>query len=196
MNGWEWMRKRVERLVHDLIGEGETAGADRVLEFLEAAQAQLWSLELDLAEATAREKRLELEWQAALDRLQTLDQCVDKTLTAGEEAAARAYLEQARGLQHQAERLEESVQAWAQVTQKLRTALGVQRAQLAGMRREVRELTEREQAAEVLERLQACQREMRQAAALRTQLHEREEQLARREDRLAARAELVDKTLE
>lgn len=196
MKWLEWLRQRVDRFIHDLLAEAAPTDADRVREFLEAAQAQLGSLELDLAEATAHEKCLELEWRTALDRLQLLDEGVDRTLQAGDEAAAQAYLEQAQRWQRQAGHLEAQVRTWAQVTHKLRTALGVQRTRLSGMRRDYRELTEREQEVEMLERLQAWQREVRRAARLHTQLRERHEQIAQREDRMTAREELGDKTLE
>jgi len=192
----KWLERLVRQIglaFHDLIGEGETADHDPLLERLEAAEAQLVSLERDCAEATARAKRLEMEWQAGSELLRSLHQQAEAALQAGEDEAARHHQEQARSFAGRVEHLAQQAQAWRQVAGKLQSVLRLQRAQLEELRLRRQSLTEREQGAEMLERLQTWQREMRQAGMLQTRLREQEEQVARRNDRLAAREELSDK---
>ena len=193
MKWLEKIRQLMTVTFHDLIGEGETTEHDPLLERLEAAEAQLASLEHDCAEATARAKRLEMEWQAGFELLRSLQQQAEAALQAGEDEAARHHREQAHSFEGRVEHLAEQAQAWRQVAGKLQSVLRLQKAQLDELRLRRQSLTEREQGAEMLERLQTWQREMRPAGMLRTRLREQEERVARRNDRLAAREELSDK---
>lgn len=192
MKWLEKIRHLIAITFHDLVAEGEIAEHDPLVEQLEVAEAQLVALQHDCAEATARQKRLEMEWQAGFELLQSLNEQVDTALQAGADETAQQHLEQVRWFESRVEHLAELAQRWGEVTAKLQVNLRTQRAHLDELRRRRQALAESEQGTEMLERLQTLQREMRLAGRLHSQLGEQEEQVAQRNDRLAAREELSE----
>ena len=170
-----------------ILGRGE----DRLAGMLEDAQRRLEALQVELANAIGRQKRIELQWQEAVSQANRLDQAVDSALQAKQEDEARDLLDQARHSQTRAKELGELYQACKQLTSEIQEAIQAQQEQLQDMQRKYMALTEREMDAEVLEDLARLQREMsRQATGLQAELEKREEQVARREDRIAARFEV------
>ncbi len=211
------LRQRLELLVRtvwdDLFGEG-SEGSDRsqrgklpldldegrlspelseghLTGLLEEAQRRLDELRRELADATVRQKRVELEWQAAQAQAKSLSDEVDVALKAGQEELARERLVQAQRSSQTAEEVGELYQACESLTRQISEAIQLQQAQLEAARRKAQELAERERGAEIMEWTARLRRDMaRQSEAMQSELRQREEQVARREDKLAARREL------
>jgi phage shock protein A len=159
------------------------------------SQSHLGELQVELVNATARQKRAELSWQDAQQKAQSLDRAVDAALQAGQEVQARAAQKEALQGEARVQELGDLYQACIRLTERLQEAIHDQQQQLAKVQTEAKILEEREYSASVLEDLVRQQREeTRRAADLQRELDERKEQIARREDRIAARQELSART--
>jgi phage shock protein A len=176
----------------DLISEEDIAEEeDRVSALLAAAQTRLNVLRDELAKAIAREKQAEAEWQDALAQANLLDGSVDAALRHGQDDTARTQIAAASRAQIKADELGERYQGCTRVTARLREEVKALQTQIDEARFRQTHLADREISAEALEQLNRLRRDQRQdARRLRSDLDERKEQLARREDKLAARDEI------
>ena len=164
--------------------------ADRLSGLLNEAQQHLDTLRLELANAVTRQKRIAHGWQEALTQIQSLHLAVDEALNAGREQQARALLEQASLRQKSADELAELVRICEQHTSEVRAAVNKQQEQLDSLRRRSLLLEDRENSLTALTELFGTQQSLtRQTDTLQNELAEWEEQIARREDQLAARRE-------
>jgi phage shock protein A len=175
----------------DLLSEEVTptdAEADRLDALLDTAQTRLNVLRSELAQAIAREKRAEIDWRAAWEQANALDAGIDSALRAGQDDVAREQIERASRAQVKADELSERYQASIRVTTRLREEVNALHAQIDEVQRRRNGVLDRELSAESLEQLQRLKRERRkEARQLRDDLKAREEQVARKEDRLSAR---------
>ncbi len=178
----------------DLLSEDDQtvdATADRATALLDAATARLNVLRDELAQAIAREKRLEVEWHSAQAQADALNEAVDALLRANDDEAARAQIEPASRTQVKADELSERYQAAVRTTARLRDEVRSLQGQVDEARQQQEHIVLRENSAESLEKLHQLQREQRKdARTLDADLAARRETVARREDRLAARDEI------
>jgi phage shock protein A len=181
----------------DLISEDDQpadANADRATALLDAAGARLNVLRDELAQAIAREKRLEIDWHAAQTQADALNEAIDALLRASDDDAARIQIEPASRAQVKADELNERYQAAVRVTARLRDQVRSLQTQVDEARQQQENIGLRESGAESLEKLHQLQREQhKDARALNEDLTTRRETVARREDRLAARDD-IDRT--
>jgi len=174
--------------VHQVLN-GET-NVERLTGLLDEAQRQLDSLRLELGNAVSHQKRIEHLWQGAAAQVKVLDAAADAAIQAGQDEKARDYLAQLGSAQQNAAELEELAQAGEGRSTDLRAAVNQQQEQLDVLRRRALTLTDRERSVAALAELIGDQQSLsRQTEKLRTELTEWEEQIARREDHLAARRE-------
>ncbi|MFN8598236.1 MAG: PspA/IM30 family protein [Anaerolineae bacterium] len=173
----------------DLLSEEDTPEeAERVESLLDTAQTRLRVLRSELAQAVAREKRIEIDWRAAWEQANALDAAIDSALRAGQDDVARSKIEEVSRAQVKADELSERYQAAVRVTTRLREEVNALQAQIDEVQRRRTSVTDREQSAASLEQLHQLKREQRKdSATLRDDLKSREEQIAKREDRLSAR---------
>ena len=165
--------------------------ADRATALLGAANARLTVLRDELAQAIAREKRLEVEWHSAQTQADALNEAVDALLRANDDEAARVQIEPASRAQVKADELSERYQAAVRTTARLRDEVRSLQGQVDEARQQQEHIVLRENSAETLEKLHRLQREQRKdARTLNEDLASRRETVARREDRLAARDEI------
>jgi phage shock protein A len=176
----------------DLISEeDQPAEDDRVAMLLETAQTRLRVLRSELAQAIARETRAEIEWRAAWEQANALDATVDSALRAGQDEVARSKIEEASRTQVKADELSERYQACVRVSTRLREEVNALQTQIDEVRHRQDHIADRELGAESLEQLHQLRRDQRKdTAAIDDKLKDRHEQVARREDRLAARDEV------
>jgi phage shock protein A len=176
----------------DLLSEEDTPEeSDRLDSLLETAQTRLHVLRSELAQAIAREKRAEIDWRAGWEQANALDAGIDSALRAGQDDIARSQIEQASRAQVKADELSERYQACVRVTTRLREEVNSLAAQIDEVQRRRNSIADRELGAESLEQLHKLKREQRkEASTLTSDLETREEQVARKEDRLSARDEL------
>ena len=178
----------------DLLSEDDQVAdttADRATALLGAANARLTVLRDELAQAIAREKRLEVEWRNAQTQADALNEAVDALLRANDDEAARVQIEPASRAQVKADELSERYQAAVRTTARLRDEVRSLQGQVDEARQQQEHVVLRENSAESLEKLHQLQREQRKdARTLNEDLASRRETVARREDRLAARDEL------
>lgn len=176
----------------DLLSEEDTPEeSDRLDSLLETAQTRLHVLRSELAQAIAREKRAEIDWRAGWEQANALDAGIDSALRAGQDDIARSQIEQASRAQVKADELSERYQACVRVTTRLREEVNSLAAQIDEVQRRRNSIADRELGAESLEQLHKLKREQRkEASTLTSDLKTREEQVARKEDRLSARDEL------
>ena len=202
----ERLRILLKATLNDLFGEGSEVensrssgnlfssnetGAERLALLTSEAEARLVALGNELRNAFGRQKKIELEWQEAVAQAQLQSDAVDEALKTGQDELARSRLVQAERSQARAKELNELHQAYQRLTNQIQEALQAQQAQLELVKRKSTEMAERERDADLMEGLVRLRREMaRQAAAAQAALDEREEQIARREDRIAARREI------
>jgi phage shock protein A len=179
----------------DVLSEDDQpADVDRAARLLDAATVRLNVLRDELAQAIAREKRLEIDWHAAQTQADTLNEAIDARLRANDDEAARSQIEPASRAQVKADELNERNQAAVRVTARLRDQVRGLQTQVDEARLQQDHLGLRESGAESLEKLHQLQREQRQdTRTLQDDLTARRDTVARREDRLAARDE-VDRT--
>ena len=179
----------------DLISEEDTsAEEDHVAALLDTAQARLNVLRDELATAIAREKRAEIEWHEAVAQANALDLGVDAALRAGQDEAARAQIVQASRAQIKADELSEHYQACVRVSTRLREEVMALQDQIDETQEHYTHLGDRERSAQSLEQLNQLRHEQRKdARTLHNELDERKEQVAKREDNLAARDEVERK---
>jgi len=173
----------------DLLSEEDAPEeAERVESLLDTAQTRLRVLRSELAQAVAREKRIEIDWRAAWEQANALDAAIDSALRAGQDDVARSKIEEASRAQVKADELSERYQAAVRVTTRLREEVNALQTQIDEVQRRRSSVTDREQGAASLEQLHQLKREQRKdSATLRDDLKSREEQIAKREDRLSAR---------
>ncbi len=176
----------------DLISEEDNdVEADRVEALLETAQTRLHVLRSELAQAIAREQRAEIEWRAAWEQANALDATVDSALRAGQDDIARAKIEEASRAQVKADELSERYQASVRVSTRLREEVNILQRHIDEVRQRQGQIANREWSAQSLEQLQQLKREQRKEThQIHDELRDRQEQVARREDRLTARDEL------
>ncbi len=178
----------------DLISEEDQpadAEADRIEALLETAQTRLYVLRSELAQAIAREQRAEIEWRAAWEQANALDASIDSALRAGQDEIARSKIEEASRAQVKADELSERYQACVRVTTRLREEVNALQTQIDEVRQRQGQIVDRESGAQSLEQLNQLKREQRKdARQLGNELQDRQEQITRREDRLAARDEI------
>lgn len=195
----ERIRHLIEAAAHDIFGEdgaeirrvvdGETT-AERLTGLLDEAQRQLDALKMELGNAVSHQKRITQAWQSAEIRVKSLDAAVDAALKAGQEDKAREYLAQVTPAQEHARELGELAQACEQRSADIRQAVALQQEKLDALRRRALALTDRERSVEALDGLLGDQLSLaRQTEKLQSDLTAWEEQIARREDKLAARRE-------
>ena len=175
----------------DLISEDDEVEGDRVDTLVEAAQTRLTVLRDELTQAVAREKRAEIEWRAAWDQANALDSNVDTALRAGQDELARVHIEQASRAQVKADELGEHYQACVRVTTRLREEVTLLQTQLDDVILRQSQLSDQASSAASLEQLNRLKREQRRAASdLKRELEDRAREVSKREDYLAARAEI------
>ena len=196
----ERIRLLLKAAANDLFGEDQTTevrqalngetNAERLTGLLDEAQRQLDSLRLELSTAVSHQKRIELAWQASAAQAKALDAAADAAIESGQDERARETLVQFHSAQNNARELEELAQAGEQRSTDLRLAVNRQQEQLDVLRRRALTLTDRERSVTTLAELLGDQQSLsRQTEKLHTELTEWEEQIARREDHLAARRE-------
>ncbi|MEW5870298.1 MAG: PspA/IM30 family protein [Chloroflexota bacterium] len=166
--------------------------ADELLsQVIAKAQTRLDTLRVELANAQSHQKRIELDWQQTQAQAQAMSDAVDHALQAGQDDLARYKLIQTQALEKRVQELYELNQSYAQWVSMLREAVYTQQARLESTQRKAHDLLHRERSAETLEELSNLRRELdRQMNTLQTDLRARQEQLERREDRIAARQEI------
>ena len=178
----------------DLLSEDDQvadATTDRATALLDAANARLNVLRDELAQAIAREKRLEAEWRTAQTQADALNEAVDALLRANDDEAARNQIEPASRAQVKADELSERYQAAGRTTARLRDEVRSLQGQVDEARHQQEQVWLRENSAESLEKLNQLKREQRKdTRTLNDDLAARRETVARREDRLAARDDL------
>lgn len=176
----------------DLLGEEDNdAEADHVAALLDTAQTRLRVLRSELAQAIARETRAEIEWRAAWEQANALDATVDSALRAGQDDVARAKIEEASRAQVKADELSERYQACVRVSTRLREEVNALQTQIDEVRHRQDHIADRELGTGSLEQLNQLRRDQRKdTAVIDDKLKDRHEQVARREDRLAARDEI------
>jgi phage shock protein A len=176
----------------DVLSEDDQlADADRAARLLDAATVRLSVLRDELAQAIAREKRLEIDWHAAQTQADALNEAIDARLRVNDDEAARSQIEPASRAQVKADELNERHQAAVRVTARLRDQVRGLQAQVDEARQQQDHLGLREGGAESLEKLHQLQREQRHdTRTLQDDLTARRDTVARREDRLAARDEI------
>jgi phage shock protein A len=196
----ERLRFFLKTTINDLFGEeqvkeirrtvdGETT-AERLDGLLDEAQRQLDGLRLEFGNAASHQKRITQAWQVAVSQAKTLDAAVDTAVQAGQDDEAREYLAQVKSAQEQARELEELAQACEQRSADLRLAVNQQQERLDALKRRALTLTDRERSVSALDELLGAQQSLtRQTTKLHDELTAWEEQIAQREDRLAARRE-------
>lgn len=168
---------------------GETT-AERLTGLLDEAQHQLDALRLELGNAVSHQKRIAQAWREAVAHVKILDTAVDTAVKAGQDNQAREYLAQVKSAQEAARELEELTRACEQRSVDLRLAVNQQQERLDTLQRRALALTDRERSVVALDELFGDQQSLaRQTEKLQTELIAWEEQIARREDRLAARRE-------
>ncbi|HLO30888.1 MAG TPA: hypothetical protein VK249_17210 [Anaerolineales bacterium] len=194
------IRLLLQAAVNDLFGEdqvmearqtlnGETT-AERLTSLLDDAQRQLDALRLELGNAVSHQKRIERACQEFAAQVKALDTAADTAIQAGQDERAREYLAQLQSAQKNEDELEELARAVEQRSTDLRAAVNQQQEQLDALRRRALTLTDRERSVAVLAELLGDQQSLsRQSEKLHTELTAWEEQIARREDHLAARRE-------
>ncbi len=194
------IRLFLKAAANDLFGEeqgvevrqalnGET-NAERLTGLLDDAQRQLDSLRLELANAVSHQKRIERACQESAAQVKALDAAADAAIQAGQDERAREYMLQLQSAQKNTRELEELAQAGEQRSTDLRTAIARQQEQLDVLRRRALTLTDRERSVAALSELLGDQQSLsRQTEKLHDELTAWEEQIAHREDLLAARRE-------
>ena len=179
----------------DLISEDDEIEGDRVDTLIDAAQTRLTVLRDELAQAVAREKRAEIEWHEAVAQANALDVGVDAALRAGQDEAARAQIVQASRAQIKADDLSEHYQACQRVSARLREEVMALQDEIDETQERYTHLNDRERSTQSLEQLNQLRREQRKdTRALHSELDERKEQVAKREDHIAARDEVERKS--
>ena len=164
--------------------------SSRLTGLLDQAQQHLDALRLELASAVTRQKRIRQTWHEALTKIESLNAAVDEALKAENEEQARVLLTQLNLLQKNADELAELTRICEQHTADVRAAVNGQQDQLDALRRRSLLLEDRESSLSALTELFGTQQSLsRQTDALQTELTAWEEQIARREDKLAARRE-------
>jgi phage shock protein A len=196
----ERIRLLLKAAANDLFGEdqgtdvrqalnGET-NAERLTGLLDEAQRQLDALRLELSTAVSHQKRIERVWKESAAQVKALDAAADAAIQAGQDDRAREYLVQLGSAQNNARELEDLARAGEKRSTDLRLAVNRQQEQLDVLRRRALTLTDRERSVTTLAELLGDQQSLsRQTEKLHTELTEWEEQIARREDHLAARRE-------
>lgn len=195
----ERIRHLIEATARDIFGEdgaeirravdGETT-AERLAGLLDEAQRQLDSLRLELGNAVSHQKRIAQVWQSAAGQVKTLEAAVDAAVQAGQDEKAREYLAQLKPAREHASELDALNQACEQRSEDVRQAVAQQQEKLDALRQRTLALTDRERSVEALDALLGDQLSLaRQSEKLHHDLSVWEEQIARREDRLAARQE-------
>lgn len=185
---------------NDLFGEEQQAEAlqaisgdltaSRLKGLLDQAQQHLDALRLELANAVTRQKRIRQTWREASAKVESLNSAADEALKTGQEEQARTLLEQINSLQKGVDELAELARVCEQHTSEIRAAVNGQQEQLDSLRRRSLLLEDRENSLGVLTELFGTQQSLaHQTDVLQNELAEWEEQIARREDRLAARRE-------
>lgn len=194
------IRLLLKAAANDLFGEeeltevrqvlnGET-NAERLTGVLDDAQRQLDSLRLELTNAVSHQKRIERVWQESAVQVKTLDEAANAAIQAGQDERAREYLAQLQSAQKNATELEGLARAGEQRSNDLRTAVNQQQDQLNDLRRRALTLTDRERSVTALAELLGDQQSLsRQTEKLHDELTAWEEQIAHREDLIAARRE-------
>jgi phage shock protein A len=169
--------------------DGET-NAERLAGLLDDAQRQLDILRLELGNAASHQKRIEQAWREAASQVNTLDVAADAAVQAGQDERARETLRQLQFAQQHAKELEELALSGEQRTSDLRVAVNQQQERLNALQRRVLTLTDRERSVTALAELLGDHQSLsRQTEKLHSELSAWEEQIARREDHLAARRE-------
>lgn len=169
--------------------DGDT-NAERLTGLLDDAQCQLDALRLELSNAVSHQKRIERACQESAAQVKTLDAAADAAVQAGQDERARDYLLQLQSEQKNVHELEELARAGEQRSTDLRAAINQQQEQLDLLRRRTLTLTDRERGVTALTELLGDQQSLsRRTEKLHTELTAWEEQIARREDLLAARRE-------
>lgn len=164
--------------------------SSRLTGLLDQAQQRLDALRLELANGVSREKRIHKSWQDMLPRIETLNVAVDEALKAEDEDRARELLAQLNPLEKEASELAELARICERHTSEVRAAVNAQQDQLDSLRRRSLLLEDRENNITALTELFGTQQSItQQTGALQIELATWEEQIARREDRLAARRE-------
>lgn len=164
--------------------------SSRLTGLLDQAQQRLDALRLELANGVSREKRIHKSWQDMLPRIERLNVSVDEALKAEDENRARELLAQLNPLEKEASELAELARICERHTAQVRAAVNTQQEQLDSLRRRSLLLEDRENNINALTELFGTQQSIaQQTGALQIELATWEEQIARREDKLAARRE-------
>lgn len=193
MKRWITQVKRVlQAILRDLFREEDQSQQDRIGEILDAMQSTLELLRDDLAEAVAREKRIERAWRQKLSEVAELKEAVDAALQADQDDEARMQLDRERHAQAVADEMRELHQHHTEVTSELRKHIRDFQERLELARRQLAQLDDLDRSTELLEQLNHMQHEgQRRVARIRLQLDVREEEIALREDQIAARSEVA-----
>lgn len=168
---------------------GDTA-ADRLNGLLDEAEQHLDALRLELASAILHQQRIRHTWQDRLAQIESLNLAVDEALKGGREDQARGLLNRINQLQKSADEMAELLRACEEQTSEIRVAVSEQQEQLDVLRQRSLLLGDRESSLAALTEVFGSQESLsHRTEALQDELAQWEEQIARREDKLAARRE-------
>lgn len=164
--------------------------ADRLNGLLDEAEQHLDALRLELASAILHQQRIRHNWQDKLAQIESLNLAADEALKAGREDQARGLLNRINQLQKSADEMAELLHACEEQTSEIRVAVSEQQEQLDVLRQRSLLLGDRESSLAALTEVFGSQEHLsHRTEALQEELAEWEEQIARREDKLAARRE-------
>ena len=149
----------------DLISEDDNRSKRSLDTLIDAAQTRLNVLRDELAQAVAREKRAEIDWHAAWDQADALNERSIARCAPVDDDLARSHIEPASRAQVKADELSEHYQACVRVTTRLREEVSALQTQLDDVTRRQNQLTDREQSATSLEQINRLKREQRRAAS-------------------------------
>lgn len=159
------LRQVVRTAVADLFSEEtETAAPDPTAALLKETQYHLDGLRGELVRAIARQKRAETAWRVA---------------------AAQGQLD--------ADELQTRYESYAQTVASLQADIERLQQRLQAVRQRHGSLAEREESVETVTRLQQIRRDLdKTAESMHTELDDRQEEIAQREDHVAAYEELEE----
>lgn len=201
MNLLDRLKLLVQSTVHgavdDLFGEGESkpdrSAAPDTDKLLKQADQRLARLHNDLAQAVAREKRAEAAWQAANAKSRALNSEVDALLKADQTDAAREKLAQLKRADADVATLDKSLRQYAGLTTRLKQEMDELETHIKQVRERLQRVDEHEAHADLSEQRQQTQKAQTSATEQSTvELETCEEQVAQREDQIAAHDDVID----
>lgn len=199
MNLLDRLQLLIKAVMHDLWSDSLQTAVDgptttQQEAVLVEARAQAAAMGAELAEAVARDKRLEMEWQQAQAQAGAASRAVDQALQSGQDEQARAYLQESKRLDAEAARKQRRYEESSALTVKMLRVLMEYDEHLAVLNRQMEDLIEKERGAARLEEIEGLRRSIRrEMTVIQSSLALRREMAARREDKLSARGELDER---